>query len=449
MNNPLLNAYYDQISQAVFGHRRPDLNLTGTAKLPSKFAVTDFACACIGAAATALADLSGTPASDVTVDRRLASMWFDRTRRPLGWNLPDVWDPLAGNYRTKDGWIRLHTNAPHHRDAALRVLGCPPTREAITRTVRGCSSSNLETTIVEAGGCAAELRTMEAWAAHPQGQAVQSEPLIHWTRHSTAPRKHTFPEVRPLAGVRVLDLTRVLAGPVASRFLAQFGADVLRNDPPGWDEPGVVTETTPGKRRAYLDLKSAVGKKTFEPLLREADILLHGYRPGALDGLGFGRESRRSINPALIDISLNAYGHTGPWRRRRGFDSLVQMSSGIASPKGTVDQKPTPLPVQALDHGTGYLMAAAALHALKIRSSGEIRSARLSLARTGHLLASVPNAENQAPLQAGDDDYSTEIENTDWGPAHRMSEPFTIGARTKPAFAYPAGRLGKDDAAWR
>src|SRR5690606_14976535 len=153
-----------------------------------------------------------------------------------------------------------------------------------------------------------------------------------------------------LAGIRVLDLTRILSGPIATRFLAGYGADVLRIDPIDWDEPAVAPDVTLGKRRARLDLRSPEGKATFEHLLQQADVLVHGYRSDALEKLGLGETRRRELNPGLVDVCLDAYGWTGDWRARRGFDSLVQMSSGIAHAGMTLLNKPipTPLPVQAL-----------------------------------------------------------------------------------------------------
>lgn len=160
---------------------------------------------------------------------------------------------------------------------------------------------------------------------------------------------------RPLAGIKVLDFTRVLAGPVATRFLAGLGADVLRIDPPEWDEPGVVPDVILGKRCARLDLHTAEDRRVFEALLARADIVVHGYRPGAMARLGYDEGERRTINPGLVDVSLCAYGWTGPWAGRRGFDSLVQMSIGIAEAgmRWQQAERPVPLPVQALDHATG------------------------------------------------------------------------------------------------
>jgi len=310
------------------------LAFTGEGELRSAYAVTDFASAAMATAALSVVELAEHPGGtrrSVIVDRRLASFWFGSSIRPIGWELPPLWDPLAGDYPTSDGWIRLHTNAPHHRIAAQHVLGPHADKAAMARAVARWRKRDLETAIVEAGGCAAEMRSAEQWADHPQGRAVASEPLAHiLLRDRASFRSWSAPPARPLAGIRVLDLTRVLAGPVASRFLAGYGADVLRIDPPDWNEPGVVPEVTLGKRCARLDLKTAAGRAGFEELLSTADIFLHGYRPGALDRLGYDRATRRKLAPGLIDVGLSAYGWSGPWNLRRGFDSLVQMSTGIA-----------------------------------------------------------------------------------------------------------------------
>ncbi|MDJ0944925.1 MAG: CoA transferase [Kiloniellales bacterium] len=428
------------------------LSLSGTGELPSCFAVTDLAVASIGAAGLTLARYAaaGRAASAVSVDRRLASLWFGWTLHPEGWSLPPAWDPVAGDYPAKDGWIRLHTNAPAHRAAALSVLGVAAERSAVERAVAGWDAAALEAAVVEAGGCAAAMHSLEAWARHPQGRAVAREPLVAWAESAAAPRDAAVECARPLAGVRVLDLTRVLAGPVASRFLAGFGAEVLRIDPPGWEEPGVVPEVTLGKRCAGLDLRVPTARETFESLLASADVLLHGYRPGALPGLGYDLEARRRINPVLVDVSLDAYGWTGPWAGRRGFDSLVQMSSGIAQAgmAAAGATRPVPLPVQALDHATGYLLAAAVIHALGARRRGRILSARLSLARTARLLtAQRPPAPGPAPLESGADDLAPAVEDTAWGPARRLSFPLTIDG-IAPHWPHPAGELRSAPAAW-
>lgn len=424
-------------------------NIQGGGSWPSAFAVSDLAVTSIGAACAELAALSGRE-TPVSIDHRLASLWFTLTVQPQGWKLPPVWDDLAGAYPTKDGFIRLHTNAPHHKTAALRALNCAADRTVVDAAVANWSASALESAIVAENGCAARLMSLDDWQAHPQGRAVASEPLIAWTHHTKVDAQWLpGPSPRPLAGLKVLDLTRVLAGPICTRTLAGFGADILRIDPPGWGEALVETEVTPGKRLATLDLKTPADRDIFLSLLKEADVLVHGYRKDALDALDLGDDIRRTTNPGLIDVALNAYGWTGPWSGRRGFDSLVQMSSGIAH-KGMVwkgADSPVPLPVQALDFATGYLMTAAVLRAARVRmATGEVLSARLSLARTSALLASVAADNHGAAFDPiSDDDMSPEIEHTDWGPARRIRFPADVPMD----WSTPARRLHSDLPRWR
>jgi crotonobetainyl-CoA:carnitine CoA-transferase CaiB-like acyl-CoA transferase len=252
--------------------------------------------------------------------------------------------------------------------------------------------------------------------------------------------------------VRVLDLTRVLAGPVATRFLAGYGADVLRIDAPDWNEPGVIPEVTPGKRCARLDLHQAADRAVFEQLLAQADVLVHGYRPDALGRLGFGAQFRRQHNPGLVDVSLDAYGWSGPWAGRRGFDSLVQMSCGIArhGMQAQGADRPVPLPVQALDHGTGYLMAAAVVRGLIARvTAQQATTARLSLARTALLLMTHEQHGDEPPLaQAGMADYAPALEHTDWGPARRLRPAVDMDGAAM-AWQPGASALGTAPAQWR
>lgn len=428
---------------------------TGSGRLPSIFPVTDLASAAIAAAALSVAELvrrAGGGTRTVTVDRRLSSIWFATSIRPVGWSLPSPWDPIAGDYRTRDGWIRLHTNAPHHRAAAERVLGKHGDKEGMAQAVMQWEKAGLEAAIVEAGGCAAEMRTVAEWDQHPQGSATAAEPLAHIgaTDPAGTPNWSIRPD-RPLEGLRVLDLTRVLAGPVASRFLAGYGADVLRIDPPDWDEPGVVPEVTLGKRCARLDLRSAKGRSIFELLLASADVLLHGYRPGALDGLGFGAATRRKLQAGLIDVCLDAYGWSGPWAARRGFDSLVQMSTGIAESgmRWRPAEKPVPLPVQGLDHATGYLMAAAAVCGITRRlTQGSGTEARLSLTRTVRLLTDHGAGQDEPPFAPETEaDLSPEIEATVWGEARRIVPPVLIQGIPM-RWDRPANSLGSAQPRW-
>lgn len=440
--------------QAALGLPRTPIPFTARGALPSAFAVTDLACASIAGAGQAISELLNQQTGhlpEVEVDRRLASFWFATSLRPVGWEIPPLWDPVAGDYATKDGWIRLHTNAPHHRAAAERVLGACTDRAAMAAKVAQWASQDLEQAVIEAKGCAAEMRSWAQWQQHPQGMAVNAEPLVQFTREQDEnPETWQGSVARPLAGIKVLDLTRVLAGPIASRFLAGLGANVLRIDPPTWNEPGVVPEVTLGKRCARLDLHDPADRSVFEQLLKDADILLHGYRADALEQLGFAAERRRQLAPGLIDVCLNAYGWSGPWQNRRGFDSLVQMSSGIAEAGQRWKQadKPTPLPVQALDHATGYLMAASAIRLLTERlRTGRGGSARLSLARTAKLLIENGPGTSEALRPEDERDQAMQVEQTPWGPAQRLQPPLTISG-TPVQWALPATELGSHRPQW-
>jgi hypothetical protein len=430
---------------------RPAVRVTGRGGLPSAFRVTDLAVASMAAAGCCLSELIGGD-RPLTVDRGLAAHWFGMSLRPLGWELPPLWDPVAGDYEAADGWIRLHTNAARHRAAALRVLGVRPNRAEVAAAVREWPATDLESAVVAAGGAAAEMRSTADWQRHPQGAAVRAEPLVECAQDVGGGPDLALAGAtqRPLTGVRVLDLTRVLAGPVATRLLAGWGAEVLRIDPPDWDEPGVIPEMTLGKRTARLDLRIASGRATFERLLGRADVLVHGYRADALERLGFGEGVRAALRPALVDVALNAYGWTGPWRNRRGFDSLVQMSSGIAEEgmRACGHDRPTPLPVQAIDQATGYLMAAAALAGLTRRRNGGAGSRwRLSLARTAQLLIVAGLPDTDLPVEPPEPALTDDVERTSWGPARRLRPALDVPGAPL-AWDLPARALGSDSAAW-
>ena len=433
----------------------PTVEFTGREVVRSAFAASDFAAAAIATGAFALARLideaAVAPLPRVSVDRTLASAWFGLSLRPEGWELPPTWDSVAGDYEASDGWIRLHTNALHHRAAALRVLRTTEDRESVVRAVHNWGAVALQEEIVNAGGCAAAMNSVESWRHHPQGRAAAAEPLVDLTPTNATTDQKWRPHLdRPLDGLRVLDLTRVLAGPVATRFLAGYGADVLRIDPPDWDE-AIAPEVTLGKRCARLDAKSAAGLERLQSLVSEADVIVHGYRPGVLAALGLSEDERDLIRPGLIDVSLDAYGWSGPWAGRRGFDSLVQMSSGIAD-YGRIwanSGSPTPLPFQALDHATGYLMAAAVLKGLAVRlTTGRGWRARCSLARTAQLLideASMSSDGDEADLHNAP--TAAEIELTSWGPAKRVATPVNV-AGAPIWWNHPATRLGSSAPQW-
>jgi CoA-transferase family III len=425
------------------------MRVIGSGGLPSVYDVTGFVTAAMAAVVVATQKLVGALGHTVnpgTVDRRRASLWMGTSIAPVGWELPSAWDDIAGDYQAADGWIRLHTNAAKHREAALRILGCEPTKEAVVAAVARWSCDDLESRVHEEGGVAAHMRTVDEWELHPQGRAVRSEPLVRSTVTDQAPvLPRTATAQRPLNGVRVLDLTKVLAGPVATRVLASLGADVIRFDSFEWTEPGVSQDMTVGKRCAHIDGRTAAGRDHLRELFSTCDIFVHGYRPGALDALGLGTDDRRELNPGVVDVSLNAFGHTGPWRNRRGFDSIVQMSCGIAAigMQRLGRDRPTPLPVQALDHVTGYLMASTAVNAWATRLSTGCGSTHFtSLARTAAALMDGPSGDPTSTVEpVADDDYSEVIEPTSWGPARRLIPPYAIDG-VDIGWTLPATALG-------
>jgi hypothetical protein len=339
-----------------------------------------------------------------------------------------------------------------HRAAALAVVGVADAparaeRSAVEPAVLPWLGAQLEAAVVAAGGCAAELRSPDEWRNHHQGMAVAHDQLAGrvFTDISAVPTV-AGPADRPLAGLRVLDLTRVLAGPAATRFLAGFGAQVLRIDPPGRQEVGLDIEMTVGKRCARLDLR--VERQALLDLLGQADVLIHGYRPGAMDRLGLDERTLHAARPGLVEVMLDAYGWSGPWRGRRGFDSLVQMSTGIAFPADE-GGKPTPLPVQALDQATGYLAAAAAVRGLSERRRTGLGSvSRLSLARTAMFLQDHRGARDEGPVEPFDAAAAGgALEETFWGRGHRLPGPVSIGSASM-AWTIPAAPFGSAAASW-
>ena len=430
------------------------------ALLPSIYSVDVLATSAVALSLLSIAELasvrSGRSLPAVKLDRRQAAALFrsERYVQTLGWQLPPLLDELMGDYRTRDGFIRLHTNYAHHRAALLEVLGVPASREQLKEAVSTLDAEVLEDAVVAAGGCAAAMRTPAQWQTHGQGRALTHESVFAL---QTRPGRLDLPALsagqRPLAGVRVLDLTRVIAGPIATRLLAAYGAEVLRIDPPGFQEVGaLLTETSVGKRRAFLDLKTSAGRVSFELLLRNAHVLVYGGRHGALDHLGFTHDVLREQNPNLCVVRENAYGFTGPWANRRGFDSLVQMSTGIAqrSMQALQADKPRALPAQALDHATGYFVAAAVCTALTRALREQLVSeTHTSLARTATVLMELGDARDpRGPeLSQLDIEPFTEHAQTGFGEVRRVGAARGIEGIT-PAWELQAGPLGTDPPAW-
>ncbi|WP_327269107.1 CoA transferase [Streptomyces sp. NBC_01218] len=360
------------------------------AVLPSRLPVRELARASVGSASLAAAELlalrNGIPVPAVRVDEAAVATAFvsERHLRVNG-RTPTSFAPLSRFWRTADGWVRTHANYPHHRARLIRALGITGSGQdralvdVVAKDLAVRPSLEVQETVYAAGGLAVAVAPEPA----PAGL-----PLIETARVGEGGSRPLAPAALPADGVRVLDLTRTISGPVATRTLALLGADVLRVDAPWLQEDrDAHADTGPGKRSTLLDLAAPADAQAFEELLREADVVVTGYRPGSLDRLGLSPDALLARRPGLIVAQLCAWGWSGPWSKRRGFDSLVQAGTGIAAVEATADGSPGALPAQALDHATGYLLAAAVLRALSDRrADGGGRHLRLSLAGTASWL---------------------------------------------------------------
>lgn len=361
-----------------------------------------------------------------------------------------AFDPLSRFLPTADGWIRLHANYPHHRAALLHALGLRAGHEQrVPAAVAAREAVALEAEVVAAGGCAAALRDERRWHETPAGAALAGRTLLDVAPGAGATEAADrtrgtagFDPAQPAAGARILDLTRVIAGPVGTRYLAALGAEVLRIDPPALPELRLqAIDTGPGKRSAQLDLRRADDRERLERLLAEADVVVQGYRPGALAAFGLDPAALTARHPRLSTVTLSAWGDRGPWAERRGFDSLVQAATGIAARVGADGADgPGALPAQALDHGTGYLIAAAALRGLARRARGEgPLHARLALARTASWLLDRPAGEQVGAADGGQADSAGDPE------PERIVLPSPFGVVSLVA---PPGRIDGQALGW-
>ena len=310
--------------------------------LPTPFRVGDASAASLAAVGLAVSDLWETRTGrrqEVAVDTRqaTASLRSGKYMQMDSAAVSTERNPVMGVYPAKNGrWSYLHCNFPNHRAAALSVLGVPEDRQAVTKAVAQWDALELEEAIIAAKGAGGMVRTMEEWAQHPQADAIASLPLMEIIKiGDSAPEK--LPEGdRPLSGIRVLDLTRVLAGPTCARTLAEHGADVLKIT--GAHLPNIgyqEYDTGHGKLSTHLDLREQKDIDTLHGLVRESDVFSQGYRPGTLGLRGLSPEELAQIRPGLVYVSLSAFGHVGPWASRRGFDTVVHLDRVTPSPAPT------------------------------------------------------------------------------------------------------------------
>jgi len=432
--------------------------------LATRFRIGIAGAAAIAAAALAAAEIfalrSGGRRQRVAVDLRhaVAALRSSRLLRIDGAPPQDIFDPVSGFHPTRDGRsVMLHCNFPNHRAAALGVLGLSAgaPREAVAAVVSRWEGLALEDAIHAAAGVAALARSHEEWLRHPQAAAVGGLPLIEIERIGDAPAEALPAGARPLSGIRVLDLTRVLAGPTGARALAEHGAEVLKISAPHLPfSRDMDIDTGLGKRSAFLDLREAKDRARLAALVRDgrADIFVQGYRPGSLARRGFGAEELAALRPGIVLVELSAWGRAGPWAARRGFDTLVQTASGMAMIEGA--GKPRLMPVSAIDYVSGYLMALGGMAALlrRAREGGSWR-VRVSLARTGQWIVECGLLDETAITGLPRDLPEAEIARlsqetpSPFGlirhlvPAARMSE-------TPAGWERPPVPLGHDPAEW-
>jgi hypothetical protein len=483
-DQPVAAALLSQMWDALGGDHALTQNVTFTGKgsLPSPFALSDLAAASMGLVGTAVGELLaeiGEPLPAVTADRYLASGWF---RLPLGPSLPlgePLITPIKANLdfftelpTADDRWLRLHGVFPSARARIAKSLGVPEDIAQVAAIVRDEPADHVEQRLVDGGSIVAASRSTDEWMNSDAGRAVNAEPLAAVTEHPATGSPWRPTPRRPLAGLKVLDLTRVIAGPVGTRFLASLGAEVLRLDRPGSDESitpvGHGAEQVLGKRWAFLDLRTPEGLEQFKRLLAEADVLVHGYRPGGIDGL-ISEEERRSIKPDLIEVSLRAYGWTGPWAMRRGFDTVVQFSTGLANatqswaledPESRVPlwingspvdaSRPRHTAVEGLDFTTGHMIAAAALRGLTKRlRTGAGSTWKFSLARTASMVIQDarnpdPGPDIRIPLNGP---WEDRVFTGPFGPVRRLVFPVEI-ENTPLFWERPAERVGSSSPIW-
>jgi len=443
------------------------VEITGGADpvLPTPFRIGETsaaALAAIGLAASDLWELRTGRRQEVAVDLRQATASL-RSGHYLKMENTDVSrerNPVMGMYPAKNGrWSYVHANFPNHRAAALSVLGCAEDREEVTKAVAKWDALELEEAIIAAKGAGGMVRSMAEWAKHPQGIAIASLPLLEIVKIGDAPVEKLPQGERPLSGVRVLDLTRVLAGPTCARSLAEHGADVLKITAPHLPNIGYQEfDTGHGKLSAHLDLRQPKDLAILRDLARETDVFSQGYRPGTLGMRGLSPEELAALRPGLVYVSLCAFSHIGPWASRRGFDTVVQNVSGITTRQGEVfpGAQPGPqfYPVSAIDYLTGYLMAFGAMVALARRArEGGSWLVRISLAQTGRWLVDrgeVPEAAlTDVPKEFAAEELARWSTTSDT-PVGRLAhlKPVVQMSQTPPFWARPSVPLGHNEPAW-
>ena len=447
--------------------RASAVDITGGADplLPTSFRITETAAASLAAVGLAVSDLwelrTGR-SQQVALDTRqaTASLRSGTYLKMDDTPVSQARNEIRGVYPAKNGrWSYLHCNFPNHRAAALKVLGVPEDPDAVRKAVAQWDALELEEAIIAANGAGGMVRSMEEWAQHPQAAAIATLPLMEIIKIGDSPPEALPKGARPLSGIRVLDLTRVIAGPTCGRTLAEHGADVLKIT--GAHLPSLGRQeydTGHGKYSAHLDLREAKDVEILRGLVREADVFSQGYRPGTLGSRGFSPEVLAQLRPGIVAVSLSAFSHAGPWASRRGFDTVVQTVSGITHRQGELFPGAVPgpqfYPVSAIDFLTGYLMAFGAMVALARRTrEGGSWLVRISLAQVGRWLVErgqVPEADlKDVPKEFTPAELErwSMTSNTPVGRLHHLAPVLRL-SETPPRWDRPTVPLGYHQPVW-
>jgi crotonobetainyl-CoA:carnitine CoA-transferase CaiB-like acyl-CoA transferase len=364
---------------------------------------------------------------------------------------------LTQPWQAADGrWVLPHTNLPHLERRVLDVLNCESTPEGVAQGVSRWRSDELEDAIAAAHACAGKVRTPQEWLEHPHGAYLASRPVVEITKIADGNPVPLPPGSQPASGIRVLDLTRILAGPTAGIGMAEHGADVLMVTAPSLPQvPDFVRDTSHGKRSCFLDIHRADQAARLRELAREADVFIDGYRPGRLAAHGFGVDELAKMRPGLVHVTVNCYGSGGPWASRAGWDQVAQAVTGICHTQGLATKagQPKLTPVFMCDFLTGFLGTFGAMLALarRAREGGSYR-VQVSLCQSAMLLQRQGLMErfDHAPGHLTDaefeslavcDDGTCYGDLKSLGPVLKMSETPPHWFRTTP-------QLGSNRAEW-